>query len=450
MKNKYFLTFVVYTLAFCASPKKDIPSPNVIVPNTVSIPELKEVNETFCKNESELQATATYIKTKVGEKTWEEVQDELLRSGTEEGKSESLKLQKARAVIAKCANILHGAVPTGSARNLEEIDLKNVKKDIDMSVPFEKVEEANKWLGSLVQDADRVMLLTLLGDPISPLICKDLPKKEMLTCAAQTVKETTQIMILSEIKHSRKNFSEKGEGALLTDFVQICAGGFMLPEASSPVYEVFQVSNKQEKERFLSRYPKIPSKASNYRSSIRFQVLFYGLQNPAYYLQPGSIRKWVIDREKDFKEKMLKEAPEYMTSREVQELETEGAVFEQWIQAMRHGNSFYYRNKYLFRAMEHIGFDSKSKTPELAAVHKVLKRTRPETLSGAYKDFMDLLKQGETKKEKALSKWNETLTENEFKKVILSQEKIQTDALFHYFQSRKKKKDSVWNMVCRG
>ncbi len=449
MKNHFFLIFVFYTFTFCATSKREIQIPSKTV-STVNIPELKEVNETFCKNEEGLKMTANYIKNKVGENDWESTQDRLLRPGTEEGKQESLRLQKARAVIAKCANILYGAIATGSARNLEEIDLKNVKKDIDMSVPFEKVEEANEWLSSLVSDSDRVMLLTILGDPITALVCRNLSKKEAISCTRQTVKETTQIMILSEIKHSRKNFSEKGEGALLTDFVQICPGGFILADSNSPVYEIFQVSNKQEREKFLSRYPKIPTKASNYRSSIRFQVLFYGLENPAYYLQPGSIRKWVIDREKDFKEKMQKDTPEYMNSQEILELETEGAVFEQWIQAMRHGNSFYYRNKYLFRAMEHIGFDIKTKTPELYSIHKVLKRTRPETLSYSYKDFMELVKLKETKKEKALAKWDEKLTEDEFKKVILIQEKIQTDALFQYFNSINKKKNSIWNQVCKG
>ncbi|MCX7997642.1 MAG: hypothetical protein N3A69_01655 [Leptospiraceae bacterium] len=448
MKNKFLFTIVVYTFVFCSTPQKQEPITKE-VPSQFSVPELKAVSETFCKSSEDLNKVATYIKTKVGEKTWEEVQDELLRSNKEEDKQESLQLQRGRAVIAKCASLLFSAIPTGSARNLEEIDLKNAKKDIDMSVPFEKVEEANEWLDSLVKESDRVMLLTLLGDPISPLVCRNLPKNESLTCAKQTVKDTTEVMILAEIKNSRKNFSEKGDAALLTDFVRICSGGFMLPESSSPVYEVFQISNKEEKDKFLARYPKVPNKNSDYRSSLRFQVIFYGLHNPAYYLQPGSIRKWVIDREKDFKEKMQKENSEYMTSGEILEFETEGAVLEQWIQAMRHGNSFYYRNKYLFRAMEHIGFDLQKKTPELYSIHKILKRTRPESLSSAYKDFIELMKQGETKKEKSLSKWNENLTEKEFKNIILTQEKIQTDALFQYYQTRKKKKDSIWNMVCR-
>jgi hypothetical protein len=418
-------------------------------PPITDIPSFSQINKEFCSNNVNLEPIGKYIKLKIGDKTWEDVQDDLLRSKNPDDKETSLRLQRGRAVIAKCASLLYGAIATGSARNLEEIDMKNAKKDIDMSVPFENIDASNEWLEALVPDPDRTMLVALLGDPISSLPCRSLKTKDLIACTKENVKETSQVMILAEIKHSRKNFKENGHGSVLRDFVAICPGGFQLPSNQSPVYELFQIDSKAEKKEFLTHYPETATEQSGYKSSLRYQVLFYALKNPAYYLQPGSIRKWVIEREKEFLDKMQKESSEYVSSKQVRELEAEGAALEQWIQAMRHKDSFYYRNKYLFRAMEHIGFDIQKNTPELFGAHKFLKKTRPAELKNAFEDLNAMIQKGETKEEKTLSKWNNGLTESDFSKLILAQEKMQTIALLKYFQSRRKQKENIWSELCR-
>lgn len=442
---KVILLFFLFFSA-CSLPKKE-EKPQVQETVSIAIPELKQVNKDFCSNQ--LNTVATYIKTKVGSGSWEEVQDVLIRSENPQDKEESLRLQRARAIIAKCANLLFGAIATGSARNLEEIDLKNAKKDIDMSVPFEKVDESNEWLEGLVPDPDKTMLLTLLGDPISSLTCRNLKGKNLLDCTKENVTETTSLMIVAEVKHSRANFKENGHGSKLTDFTKICPGGFILPPSNSVTYELLELTTKEERQKFLNKFPKEPTTKDNYHSRVRFQVLLYALKNPAYYLQFGSIRKWVIDREKDFSEKLKIEAPEYLQSKEVLELETEGAVLEQWIQAMRHADSFYYRNKYLFRAMEHIGFDQKKYTPELVSAHTVLKKTRPSSLEEAYNDLKSMLEKGEAKKEKALSKWEKNFPKEEFIKTITKSEALQFQALLNYYKNRKKQKNNIWSQVCK-
>lgn len=444
MNHTIHSLILILFFSACALPTKE-----ERIVNPAILPELKDINKEFCSDQSKVEPTAAYIREKIGSSSWEEVQDGLIRSENKSDKEESLKLQKARAILAKCASLLFGAVATGSARNLDEIDVKNAKKDIDMSVPFENVDASNEWLESLVPEPDKTMLVALLGDPISSLSCRNLKGKDLVGCTKANVAETTSLMVVAEVKHSRAKFNESGHGSRLTDFSKICPGGLSLPPSNSLIYEAFEVTTKEEKQDFLNRFPKDPNEKSDYRSNLRYQVIFYALKNPAYYLQPGSIRKWVIDREKDFSEKLTKDSPEYTQSKEVSEIETEGAVFEQWIQAMRHNDSFYYRNKYLFRAMEHIGFDQKKFTPELLSAHTLLKKTRPSTLKDAYNDLKSMLEKGEGKSEKALSKWTKDFTEEEFVKTITQSEALHFNALINYYKNRRKQKASIWSGVCK-
>ncbi|HMY68361.1 MAG TPA: hypothetical protein PL163_17060, partial [Leptospiraceae bacterium] len=212
-----------------------------------SIPELSAVTKDFCSNETSLSGIGNYIKFKIADKSWEEVQGELIKTNTPESIEESKNLQKARAVIASCAKELYGAVPTGSARNLAEIDTKNALKDIDMSVPLENVESSNIWLKKIVPDPDRMMLVTLLGDPIAALPCKEQKGKHALTCARANALETAHILLINEIRNSAHKDSLSAPMSKLANF---CPSGFILPPEKSFVYSFFEAAGPDEEKKF--------------------------------------------------------------------------------------------------------------------------------------------------------------------------------------------------------
>lgn len=411
-----------------------------------SIPELSAVTKDFCTNETSLSGIGNYIKFKIADKSWEEVQGELIKTNTPESIEESKNLQKARAVIASCAKELYGAVPTGSARNLAEIDTKNALKDIDMSVPLENVESSNIWLKKIVPDPDRMMLVTLLGDPIAALPCKEQKGKHALSCARANALETAHILLINEIRNSAHKDSHSAPMSKLANF---CPSGFILPPEKSFVYSFFEAAGPDEEKKFTEGLPASPTKESKYRSSTRYRILFNSVKNPAYYMQPGSIKRWVIDREKDFSEKLAKDFPDYVSNRPVQETEREGALFEQMIHSLRHEESFYYRWKYFFRAVDHAGLDSEKDAPEISAIHKVLKKTRPAKIEEVHSDLMKAYSAGALKDFKSLSFIDDKYSIESLKTLIASNETRLKNSVRDFINSRKTKKSSIFPALCK-
>ena len=414
--------------------------------HTVAIPELERVDTIFCSDRSAVDAISGYVRGVLGEASWEEAQSRLVKSEAAADSATSLRLQQARALIARCAQLLFGAIPTGSARNLADISVTNALKDIDMSAPFENVEAANRWLRGLVKDPDRTMLLSLLAEPTSSLPCRSLPEPAVLPCTRANVLETAHIAILHEIQ-SVKHAGEVSF-ASTSDVARICPSGFLLPPADSIAYRVLETTAAEERA-FAESFPLLPAEGQRYRSAVRYKVLFMALKNPAYYLQPGSIRKWVVEREEIFRLDLETRHPDYAGAARAASVEREGAVLEQWIHAMRHAKSFYYRFKYLFRAMEHIGFDVDREVPELAAMHRVMKKTRPATVADVHADYLRQLSAGAVEGEPALRTWGQDVSRERVARMVSESDDKQLNALLDYYRTRRREPDSIWNEVCR-
>ncbi|MDX1959935.1 MAG: hypothetical protein SFU98_15295 [Leptospiraceae bacterium] len=411
-----------------------------------SIPELSKVDKKFCENKDNLSSISLVIKGTLGDKSWEEVQSEYIKSATTESNAKSLLLQQARATLAICAKELYGAVPTGSARDLTEINTKNALKDIDMSVPFDNVETSNQWLKNLVPEPDKMLLFSLLSEPISSLPCRALKGKSLTSCSLHNTTETSQILVLNEILNN-KSHSKDAHYASPKDITRICPTGFILPPEYSEVYSILSLNPETQNE-FVSKFPELPKKTSSYKSSVRYKVIFIALKNPAYYLQPDSIRKWVVEREKVFTDELNSKYPNYVASKNAREIEKEGAVLEQWIFAHRYADSFYYRFKYLFRALEHISFDIEKENGELFAIHKLLKKTRPSSIKDAYTDFIKL-NDSEAQKEVPKLAELKSITQEKFEEIVKTSEAKQITAILEYYKSRRKEKNTTWNQICR-
>ncbi len=409
------------------------------------LPEISSINEGFCKTEEKLYNVALVIRGNIGSSTWADTQDQLIRSSKPEDGDRSIRLQKARAIIAKCASILFGAVPTGSARNLEDINLKNAKKDIDMSVPMENTETANEWLNRVVPEPDKRMELALLMDPVDSLPCRRFKGKDLVECAKVNTVQTTKIMLTREMNHI-----DKHDWTSKKDLDFVCPSGVELVEKNSADEKILQIKTKKELEDFVGKLPAKMESTNGFKSGNRYRYFFIALADVAYYLEPESIRRWVIEREDVFRDNLKQNFSDYHNSKDTREIETEGAVLEQWLQTSRHGHSFYYKYKYLFRAMDHIGFDVDKEIPVLAALHRVLKKTRPETTKDAYTEFLKIQNEKEVQSEGSLASLKKNLSFSEFEEIVNSADKKQKDALQSYIQKRKKSKNTVWGQFCKG
>jgi hypothetical protein len=268
----------------------------------------------------------------------------------------------------------------------------------------------------------------------------------MTTCAINNTVETSQILVLNEITNA-KSHTPDSHYASVKDISKICPTGFILPPEYSEVYSIITLTPAEEKE-YIGKFPDSPKKTSSYKSSIRYKIILTALKNPAYYIQAESIRKWVVEREKDFQDELSSKYAIYSSGKGVREIETEGAVLEQWIHAHRHADSFYYKFKYLFRALEHIGFIVEKETPELASVHKLLKKTRPSSLKDAYTDLVKLNTPDAQKESPKLIELN-NITYEKFEELIKKSETKQLNAILEYYKIRRKEKNSTWNQVCK-
>jgi hypothetical protein len=186
--------------------------------------------------------------------------------------------------------------------------------------------------------------------------------------------------------------------------------------------------------------PSLMSSSNNYSSALRYNFFYIALNNPAYYLQAGSIRKWVIDREEIFSKELKQKYPDY--NKIFFENENESAVIEQWIHAQKNNKNIYYKYKYLFRALDHIGYDYKIKLQDFNNIIKVLKKNRPENI---YLAFDSYNKQGLEDDSKEFKKF----TFNEFNEIFSKAESIINEEINFYFEKRKKEGNSIYDKVCK-
>ena len=436
INKKIFTIILILVLSNCSVGVKN-----------VTLPEIDSVSPEYCSKDGKIKDVAGYIEGVTDGKSWEEVQGELIKENSEDSNQVSIRLQKARALIASCAVVLYGAVPTGSARDLNDINTKNALKDIDMSVPVDSSDKANKWLRNLIKDPDRTMLLALLMNPIDALPCRDFKGKELTDCGVKNTLETTQLMLLREWENAGKTIDET-HFAKKEDILSMCPRGYNLPDKES-VNQILDLDSEEKLNDYVKDLPDTMSAKNNFSSKKRIYFLYTALHNPAYYIQSESIRRWVIQREDGFNKELSSRYPAYASGKGIRDIEEEGAVFEQYLQAVRHGESFYYRFKYLFRAMDHVDFDIEKKTPELAAFHRLLKKTRPDTLEKSYEQLKNMISAEVGNNEKALIKYKNNFSYSEFRKVVEDSERAQIDALKKFYQERRKDPNSIWPKVCK-
>ena len=396
------------------------------------------IDKEFCTNRDSIGNVVQYIKYEVDSNSWEDVQGKLVISDNPKSIEKSLNLQKARNLIANCIVILFEAIPTGSARNLKEINTSNALKDIDMSVSYDKLENANNYLKSLIPKPEKTLLFSILMNPIDILPCKRFKGLELKECVFHTSLETTQVILLREFEGIGKVDDENVIPE--NEWKKLCSGNIVLPDKNSKQYKINLIESKESLKDFIELMPSLMSSSNNYSSALRYNFFYIALNNPAYYLQAGSIRKWVIDREEIFSKELKQKYPDY--NKIFFENENESAVIEQWIHAQKNNKNIYYKYKYLFRALDHIGYDYKIKLQDFNNIIKVLKKNRPENI---YLAFDSYNKQGLEDDSKEFKKF----TFNEFNEIFSKAESIINEEINFYFEKRKKEGNSIYDKVCK-
>lgn len=403
-----------------------------LIPQTIDIE--------YCSDRNKIGLVSNYIKQEIGKNSWEDVQSKLVSSEKSDEINKSLNLQKARNTIASCVVVLFEAIPTGSARNLNDISITNALKDIDMSVSYEKLENANNYIKSFIPMPEKTISLSILMNPIDILPCKRFKSIELKECDFYTSLETTQVLLLREYKELGKTDDEVIISA--SDWKKFCSGEITLPDKSSKQYRINLIESKEALIDLIELMPQTMNSSNNYTSALRYNFFFIALNNPAYYLQAGSIRKWVIDREEIFSRDLKQKFPEY--AKVSLENEIESAVIEQWIHGYKNNNNIYYKYKYLFRALDHINYDYKSKLKDIFNIHSVIKKNRPDTIKNAFESYSNEIKKNELNQNN-LKKYSI----NEFTNLFISSEEIITNEINLYFDKRKKEGNSIYEKVCR-
>ena len=352
--------FIIFLLFSCNIVQKDSILPDF--PDSLE----KE----FCSNRVKIGSVAQFIKLEIKTNSWEEIQSKLVNSDNPKQVEKSLNLQKARNLIANCIVILFEAIPTGSARNLTDINTLDALKDIDMSVSYDKLENANNYLRSLIPKPEKTLLISILMNPIDILPCKRFKGLELKECIFHTSLETTQVILLREFEGIGKVDDENIIPD--SDWKKLCSGNFELPDKNSNQYKINLIESRESLKDFIEFMPSMMNSSNNYRSALRYNFYYIALNNPAYYLQAGSIRKWVIDREDVFSKELKQKYPDYYKA--YFENENESAIIEQWIHAHKSNKNFYYKYKYLFRTLDHIGFDYKVKLKDVYNINMILKK----------------------------------------------------------------------------
>ena len=411
---------------------------NLIIRNSSfsNIPE--NLDKEFCSNRDKIGSVINFIKYEIELNSWEDVQGKLVISDNPKNIERSLNLQKARNLIANCIVILFGAIPTGSARNLNDITTSNALKDIDMSVSYDKLDNANNYLKSLIPKPEKTLLMSILMNPLDILPCKRFKGLELKECVFYTSLETTQVILLREFEGIGKSDDENSISE--NEWKKLCSGSFVLPDKNSKQYKINLIESKESLNEFIELMPSTMNSSNNYSSALRYNFFFIALNNPAYYLQAGSIRKWVIDREEIFSKELKQKYPDY--NKTYLENENEAAIIEQWIHAQKNNKNIYYKYKYLFRALDHIGYDYKIKLQDFYNIHKVLKKNRPENLNLAFDSYSKQSLESDSKELK-----NYTLID--FKEIFSKAEDTINEEFNNYFEKRKKEGNSINEKVCK-
>ncbi|MCB1159739.1 MAG: hypothetical protein KDK45_19725, partial [Leptospiraceae bacterium] len=249
---------------------------------------LESVDTAYCQKDEELGYVSYIIRSEIGSSSWAEFHKPLLASNSQNDKDRSLRVLKARAILAKCAVLLFEAIPTGSARDISSIiNLESALKDIDMSVSYKNLETAKDWLKDRVEEPDRAIELSLLLDPIDILSCRAESKDKVESCVQEDVLTTSKIILLNE-KKMRERHLEGEHTASESSLKQLCSANFTLPEPKSPATEIFSVESGKEYKGFLQKNAIDPLSPK----AVRFYAIFLALKDSAYYMQSGSIRTW--------------------------------------------------------------------------------------------------------------------------------------------------------------
>lgn len=394
------------------------------IPSFVSNPDLS-----FCSTDENWKPIINFIQSEIRSSNWEDVQSRYSTDANPGSRERSLALQKSRNLLGTCITILYGGIPTGSNRNLKEIDENNALKDLDITLSVENLPKAEKWLFSKIAEPERVLLISLLMDPIENLPCGRLTGEKLEACALEVSRESLQIILLS-----RKSLIKKTG--------QICEGRWDIPDESSSLSKLTSQKTPEEFEKFTA-YAKIEN------PDIKKRYFFYYLSsnNPAYYVQPGSLRKWVIEREPDFKKRFESEFSTY--SKTSPEPEIEGAFLEQWIHSIENEKFFYYKYKYIFRALSHINYDFEKNLSDLFHIHRLVKKKRPETLKEVYTTLMYLKNQDRYKSDEFFIKYPNLFEYREFLWIIERAENTINLTLKNAINEKRKTKYSVINSMCR-
>ncbi|MEM7182240.1 MAG: hypothetical protein AAF518_15100 [Spirochaetota bacterium] len=409
--------------------KEDIPKPSVI-------------DKKYCEKDAKLSYLAYVLRSRIGDKTWSDFHRPLLTSHKAEDKEYSLQVLKARAAFARCAELLFAAISTGSARELDTLlSTESALKDIDMSVPAQNLLPANKWLQGYIKDPDKTLEMSLLLDPVEILACRKLSGSALVGCVEKDVYAISQILLRKETELRKVDGGT--HAASEEDLHKLCPGNFS--KSKNTIFEdrLFQQKTQQDVVNLLKSYAHYSEE-----EKIRYHAVYLALENPAYYMQSGSIRRWVVEREPEILSGVKKLYSRYLKSKQVRLLQAEGAILEQFIRASRHKNSFYYKFKYLFRAADHAGFMAKERLPELYAIHKIAKKTRPDKLQDLERELEMKRLNGDWKEYPALQKYRNGMTLESLQALISTSEKELLKVLRSFYQKRRQQKINVWNQIC--
>lgn len=398
-----------------------------------------QMESSYCQTGDNLSYVAYIIRSHIGDKSWAKFHKPLLHSQKLEEQIKSQRVRKARVIFARCAQLLYDAVATGSARDLTAIIEKDATLvDIDMSVPFQNLNQAEKWLKDYIPNAEKSLEMAFLLNPIENLACRNNQDRALYQCVHKDVLSTSQLLILLERK-------QQNQDHLNQEFQAICPTEIITPKTTPLFQSLFAVKTENDFSEFLLSQQ---IKKDNPQAG-RYYALYLGLQNSAYYLQSGSIRRWVVERESVFLNKMNKAHPNYLKNQQMKKIQAEGAIIEQFLRSNHRKNSFYYKYKYLFRAASHAGYDIEKKLPIFAAIHKVSKIHRPKTFSETLAGLNQSLKQSIHKKYPALKAYRRGISAEQLKKITQTAEKKIFQAIKLFYKSRKNSPYSIWPKICR-
>lgn len=404
------------------------------------------VDRNFCLNSNEFKQVVSFIHHQIGQESWQVVASSLSQSNREVENKTLLRLQRARNFVAKCIKTLFDAEPTGSARDLSKISQDNALIDIDMSVEPSRIDDAKSWLSGLFPEPEKTLSLSLLIDPITLLACKTTHQHSRLNCVYDNTVAAAKLSLFRHNKFQPQAVYGLTHIASLKVADRICPTSYIFPD-NAHVFLALTNHDHEKRQRFIGKYPDVTQTSPGFQSTANYELLVPGINDSAYYWQAGSIRRWVIEREPIFQDKLDGQFNSYAFDVQVKAIETEGAVFEQWLFAENHKDSFYYQRKYLFRALDQIGFSITGSTPEIAYIFNSLASSRPSSSQDAYREFMRRNSEKGQEKEPYLNKLNH-ISYDEFVTIVEQAEIVHINAILEYFKARRSENYSIWNEIC--